>query len=326
MLRRRSLIALALVPVALLATGAYTYRSLPPARLTPSEGNFDLGDVPPNAEVSHTFDLSRAGYGPLRIREVVTQCGCLDARVTATADGWSLVMRLKTDQDLGPQSASATVETDEPSGNVHSFQLTCNVVSPASIDPLSPDFGVVELDQASTSTLDLAVTSAADAPAPVVSIVDQLTTPTVRIVDATEGNRYTLGFDRPPVGPLTASVRLDFPGGTPPSLLFPIRGLVVGDTYASPFEINLDWRDYPQPVVARAEIHADQPPRIDRLFGDLADNPDLTPALIRDGDRTFFEISIRPGPRTVHPRTLRGLALLSAGPDRISLPVSIHVP
>ncbi len=326
MLRRRSLLALALVPIALLATGAYTYRSMPPASLTPAEGSFDLGDVPPNSEVAHTFDLTRTGYGPLRIRQVITQCGCLDARVTATADGWSLVMRMKTDQDLGPQSASATVETDEPSGNVHSFQLACNVVSPASIDPLSPDFGIVELDQASASTLDLTVTSAADAPAPIVSIVDQLATPTVRIVGPPEGGRYTLGFNQPPVGPLTATVRLDFPGRDLSPLLFPIRGLVVGDTYASPFEINLDWRDYPQPVVARAEIHADQPPRIDRLFGDLADNPYLTPALTRDGDRTFLEISIRPGPRTLHPRTLRGLALLSAGPDRISIPVSIHVP
>jgi len=75
-----SLLAGLLVLVLVAAAG---YAALPqaPGRIELSATRFDFGTVPNTGPVSHTFQVSNTGQGPLEITGVATSCGCTSAAV-----------------------------------------------------------------------------------------------------------------------------------------------------------------------------------------------------------------------------------------------------
>ena len=313
------------------ATSAYNH--FPHARLLPVEDRYDFGDVSPNQELSHTFRLTRSGLGTLKVVQVATSCECLDALLRDVPGGWTIELKMRAEQLLGEKSAYAWIETDEPDRRRHRFQLRCRVTNPFNITPLPPDFGVVESDHASAVRLELSVAREEGFEAPEISIVDQVEPSSVRFIDPRQKSRYTLGFSDPaPVGPLTAAIRISFKGNIPAPTEFPIRGMIVGDTYAWPYEIQSIWEQFDRPFKTRSELIADKPGssrafQIEQLFGALSDPSDLDAVLVKEGERTFFEVRLRPGSRWSRGAKCRGAARIRSGEKAIiQIPVVINIP
>ena len=305
-------------------------RLLPRVRLEARESIHDFGNVSTNQDLEYSFHLAKSGFGSLRITEVITSCGCVDAKLKEGHRGWDLDMKMRSEQEVGPKRIVAYVRTDEPTDNQYQFELRCNVTSPVRIDPLPIDLGMVDLESASSARVDFRIAVEEGLGEPLISVVDPLDPPSLRLVKGADGMHSLVFNQSVPVGPLTAFLSVQFSKTRLAGQSFAVRGMVSGDPFAAPAEIESIWHDRDKAYVGRVRLmtELEEPGRsfaVDRCFGDLGDPRDSTVTIIREVDSTFLELRLEPGGRWLGTKKCKAIIRLSCGPKRaIVIPVNIN--
>lgn len=102
------------------------------AMLKPEQVSHDLGIVPTDAKIAHTFNLYNTGGKYLRIYNVETSCGCTAATLkkkhVAPGDYTKLSLILDTSTKLGPIKKTIDVFSNDPKHPVYRLYLTGTAV------------------------------------------------------------------------------------------------------------------------------------------------------------------------------------------------------
>jgi hypothetical protein len=123
----------------LAGAAAAGYAALPqaPGQIELSAAQFDFGTVPNTGPVSHTFQVTNAGQGPLEITGLATSCGCTSATIASRhlAPGASTELAvtydpLAHDGATGQFMRFVYVRSDDPKTPEASLTIYVTVVEP----------------------------------------------------------------------------------------------------------------------------------------------------------------------------------------------------
>lgn len=234
---------LPIVLIALLLTGGLAPAEGAAGRITAEHPEHDFGAVASGQTVSHTFRLTNAGDGPLRIERVETACGCttvasIDGRIIEPGDELTLPVELSLKGRHGAQRKQITVHTDDPQTPAFHLYLVGDAVRVYTADPTIVNVGrVASPDQALGTTVVTA--------APGRSLVIERVAPSADYLDVSltpviEGEAYELQVrltDAAGPGLIDESLELQTADPDLPTISIPVRGYLLADVAIAPTSI-----------------------------------------------------------------------------------------
>jgi hypothetical protein len=206
---------------------------------------YDFGQIEPNTDVKHSFEIKNVGGKPLEIKRVDISCGCITDAHVGTA---ILAPGKKTDLFVTWESPSyekhiqeaITLQTNDPSQPSQQFVIEAQVKPLLSIMPGVINFGIVEETEL-PSAEEIIVKKTGDRGA---SDQIQFSAPNddwQTKIDKTGANEWKLSLvlsPQVPLGPLVGEAVVTPSWGSPRKLV--ILGQVIGPVTAKPEEIYLD--------------------------------------------------------------------------------------
>jgi hypothetical protein len=225
------------------------------ARIFVEKPVFDFGTVSEGEIVSHVFEISNQGDGPLLITSHHAVCGCtstiLDDSEVMPGKTAQLEVRFDTNGFAGSESKIARVNTNDPKTPSLALSLQGQVQREVSATPARVFFGKVSKGKATTQ--NIVVSSMAGS----VSITDVVSKSDYIKIDRAAKNgagqfSVTL-LENTPVGILREAVVVTTTSKTRPAITIPVFARVVGDYELFPSEVSFGLIDLESQASQSAE-------------------------------------------------------------------------
>lgn len=109
-------------------------------RLNVAASEFDFGEARNDQTITHAFQISNSGGGPLTLTHIRADCGCVlvdtpTPTVVPPGGQCSVTVRLSLNQRRGIQRRQVVVESDDPSNSTAVLTLQGIAVSPVKVEP-----------------------------------------------------------------------------------------------------------------------------------------------------------------------------------------------